>query len=67
MKPVQIEVSAAPLTGDAGLLAVRQFDERIGFTGRLAAGIGDRRDPNAVKYSVLMMLRQRDYGMLGGV
>ena len=59
LKPVQIEVSEAPLTSDAGLLPVRQFDERIGFTERLAAAIGDRRDPNAVDHTVLTMLRQR--------
>ncbi len=66
LKPVQIEVSVAPLSSDAGLLPVRQFDERIGFTGRLAAAIGDRRDPNAVEDTVLMTLRQRVYGMLAG-
>ena len=66
VKPVQIEVSAAPLTSDAGLLPVRQFDERIGFTGRLAAAMGDRRDPNAVDHMVRTMLRQRVYGMLAG-
>ena len=30
--PIQIEVSDAPLTSDAGLLPLRQFDERIGLT-----------------------------------
>src|SRR4051794_19821331 len=29
--PIQIEVSDAPLTSDAGLLPLRQFDERIGL------------------------------------
>ena len=66
LKPVRIEVSAAPLTSDAGLLPVRQFDERIGFTGRLAAAMGDRRDPNAVDHTVRTLLRQRVYGMLAG-
>ena len=66
LKPVQIEVSAAPLTSDAGLLPVRQFDGRIGITGRLAAAIGDRRDPNAVDHTVLTIVRQRVDGMLAG-
>ena len=35
--PIQIEVSDAPLTSDAGLLPLRQFDERIGLT-RAAQG-----------------------------
>jgi hypothetical protein len=30
--PIQIEMSDAPLTSDAGLLPLRQFDERIGLT-----------------------------------
>ena len=35
--PIQIEASDAPLTSDAGLLPLRQFDERIGLTKQLAA------------------------------
>ena len=66
LKPVQIGVSAPPLSSEAGLLPVWQFDERIGFTGRLAAAIGDRLDPNAVDHTVRTTLRQRVYGMLAG-
>ena len=66
VKPVHIGVSAVPLTNDAGLFPVRKFDERIWFTGRLAAAIGIRRDPDAVDHTVLTMLRQRVDGMLGG-
>ena len=36
--PIQIEVSDAPLTSDAGLLPLRQFDQRIGLTKQFAAG-----------------------------
>ena len=36
--PIQIEVSEAPLTSDAGLLPLRQFDERIGLTKQFASG-----------------------------
>ena len=36
--PIQIEVSDAPLTSDAGLLPLRQFDQRIGLTRQSAAG-----------------------------
>ena len=38
-RPVHVEVSTAPLTSDAGLLPVRQFDERIGFTEQFAAAL----------------------------
>ena len=33
--PIQVELSEAPLTSDAGLLPLRQFDERIGLTRSL--------------------------------
>ena len=39
--PIQIEVSDAPLTSDAGLLPLRQFDERIGLTKQFAAVLDD--------------------------
>ncbi len=35
--PIQFQVSDAPLTSDAGLLPLRQFDERIGLTKQFAA------------------------------
>jgi hypothetical protein len=30
--PIQIQVSDTPLTSEAGLLPLRQFDQRIGLT-----------------------------------
>ena len=32
LRPVDMELADAPLTSDAGLLPVRQFDERLRFT-----------------------------------
>ena len=42
-KPVEFEISSAPLTSDAGLLPILQFDEKIGLTERFAAALSDRR------------------------
>jgi len=61
-----VEASAASLTSDAGLLPIRQLDERLGFTRQLAAVIDDPRDPDLVEHSVLAMLRMRLYGILAG-
>lgn len=58
-KAVVVEVSQARLTGDAGLLAIRQFDERIRFTGRLAEALEETRDPSFTRHSLLSMVRQR--------
>jgi hypothetical protein len=63
-RPVEIEVSSAPLTSDAGLLPVRQIDEHIKLTEQFAAALDDRRDPNLTRQSLLSMVRQRIYGIL---
>lgn len=55
---------AGLLTSDAGLLAVRQFDERVGWTARFAACLDDpRADPT---HTLLSMIRQRVYGIVAG-
>src|SRR3954452_20611509 len=61
-RPVQIEVSPAPLTSDAGLLPVRQLDRHIRLTEQFAAALDDRRDPALARQSLLSMVRQRVYG-----
>jgi hypothetical protein len=62
--PVVMEVSAAQLSSDAGLLVVREFDERIGLTARFAAALKDTRDPVCTRQNLLSMVRQRIYGVL---
>lgn len=63
-RPVAIEVSPAPLTSDAGLLPIRQFDGRIRLTEQFAAALHDPRDPRLTRQSLLSMVRQRVYGIL---
>jgi hypothetical protein len=63
-KPVVVENSAGRLSSDAGLLLVREFDERIGLTAQFAAALHDtRRDPD---HSLLSLVRQRVYGVIAG-
>jgi hypothetical protein len=62
--PVVVEVSAAPLSSDAGLLPIRQFDERIGFTHQFAAALNDPRAPELTEHSFVEMTRMRIYGIL---
>jgi hypothetical protein len=50
------------MTSDAGLLPIREFDQRWDYTRRMAAGLVDpRQDP---QHPLLSMLRQRLYGIL---
>lgn len=65
-RPLILEVNSAPLTSDAGLLPIRQLDQRLGFTRQLADVIDDPRDPELIEHSVLDMLRMRLYGILAG-
>ncbi len=41
--PVIVETTAAQLTSDAGLLPIREFDERIGLTQAFASVLDDAR------------------------
>ena len=63
-RPVHVEISDAPLSSDAGLLPIRQFDGQIRFTEQFAAAIKDLRDPDLTRQSLLTMVRQRIYGIL---
>lgn len=63
-KTITVENSAGRLSSDAGLLVIREFDQRIGFTQAVADCLNDsRRDP---EHSLLTLVRQRIYGILAG-
>jgi hypothetical protein len=63
-RPVVLEASAAQISSDAGLLVVRQFDERIGVTAEFAAALRDTRAARFTQHELLSMVRQRIYGLL---
>ena len=63
-KPVLVKSRPQQISGDAGLLPIRQFDESWSYTRRLAACLTDRRcDP---QHWQVQMTRQRLYGILAG-
>jgi hypothetical protein len=43
--PLVIQPSPGQFSGDAGLLPIRQFDQRIGLTRAFADALDDPRDP----------------------
>src|SRR5208337_2561718 len=61
-----IEPSPGQLSSDAGLLPLRQFDERIGLTSQFAAVLDDPRDPELTEHTFLEMVRSRIVGILAG-
>ena len=60
-KPVVVSANGGALTSDAGALLLRQLDERVGLTRRLAECLADRRERGKVRHEVLALLRQRIY------
>lgn len=64
--PIQVEISEAPLTSDAGLLPLRQFDDRIEFTTQFAAALADPRDADHIEHTYLEMVRMRIFGIVAG-
>jgi hypothetical protein len=64
--PIIIEPSRARLSSDAGLLPLREFDERIGLTRQFAEALQDPRCPKMIDHPFLEMVRARVYGILAG-
>jgi hypothetical protein len=63
-KPVVVEPSTAQVSSDAGLLPIRQLDERLGLTAQFAEALSDPRLTACVDHSFLEMTRMRIYGIL---
>src|SRR5262249_54957175 len=51
--PLVLKPSEGQLSGDAGLLPVRQFDQRIGLTRAFAAALDDPHDPDLTAHTIL--------------
>jgi hypothetical protein len=64
--PLVIEPSPGQLSGDAGLLPLRQFDQCIGLTRAFAEALNDPRDPDLTEHTFLGMVRSRVFGILAG-
>lgn len=65
-RPVVVRNDGGAVTSDAGVLLLRELDERLGLTQRLAACIWDWRDESRIDHSVLDLLRQRIYQIACG-
>ena len=66
LRPLQVQFSDLELSSDAGLLLVRQADERLGVCSGLANGIQEWREPSKIIHSLEQLVRQRVYQLIGG-
>jgi hypothetical protein len=64
--PRVIEPSPGQFSSDAGLLPIRQFDQRVGLTRANARALDDPRDLDLTEHTFLEMVRSRVYGVLAG-
>jgi hypothetical protein len=58
--------SPGRLSSDAGLLPVRQFEERIGLARAFIDALDDPRDLGLTEHTFLEMGRSRVYGIMSG-
>ena len=61
-----LEFRGAKITTDAGLLAVRELDEMMGFTDMAADLIEDNRTGKNIQHQIPGLLRQSVYARLAG-
>jgi DDE family transposase len=63
--PIIVQQHPGQISSDAGLLPLRQFDQRWDYTARMARCLDDP-NPAGRAHSLLSMLRQRLFGILAG-
>jgi hypothetical protein len=63
---LRYDFKGGELSSDGGMLLVREFDEKIGFTKKIAKLISDSRNPELIDYEIIDMLRERLYFMIAG-
>jgi hypothetical protein len=59
--PITVAFDAPHISSDGGVLLLRQIDDRLGVSERLAALLPDVRDPRKVKHARREQMRQRLY------
>ena len=59
-----VQPGEAELTSDAGLLPIREFDQRVGMTEQFADALTDTRSQPSVVHTLREMVRMRVFGIL---
>ena len=66
VSPLQVQFSGLDLSSDAGLLLVRQAEERLGICRGLSGCIAEWRDPAKLVHPLIDLVSQRVYQLVGG-
>jgi len=65
-KHLVADFKGGEISSDTGLLAVRALEEKLGWLAESSSLIDDPRRPDRTQLSVLELLRQRVFGLIGG-
>jgi len=65
-KEICIDFAGGRITSDAGLIALREFDHRIGFTDQIVQRLHDERHPSYVIHRLRELIIQRLYAIAAG-
>lgn len=65
-REVTAQFDGGAITSDAGVLLLREVEERFGVVDRLAECFEDHRDPDQIEHSLEELLRQRIFGLVLG-
>lgn len=65
-RQLTVDFEGGEITSDAGLLLIRQADNSLRLTERIAGTIEDRRDSRYADHSMVELLRQRIYQVVAG-
>ena len=60
------DFTGGQITSDAGLLVLRELDERLGWSRAAASALADPRDPAKVIHDTKSLFRQRLFALLAG-
>jgi hypothetical protein len=61
-----LDFAGGEITSEAGLVLLREFDERLKLTAGLKGLVADERDRRYIEHSTLNLLRQRIYQIAAG-
>jgi Transposase DDE domain group 1 len=65
-RKLTLDFNGGAISGDAGLIVLREFDARLGLTQGLKRIVKDPRDRRYVDHDLLSLLRQRVYQIAAG-
>jgi len=65
-KDIVADFHGGLISSDAGLLPIRQLDQRLGWTAAIADVLDDARQAGKVGHALLPIVRQRLFGLIAG-